>query len=301
MRERQLIEYVRRLAGGRRPPWLPVGIGDDAAVVAPPGDGRVVLTTDMLIAGTHFLPQTPAEQVGYKAVARCLSDLAAMASRPLCTLAAIAFGPEPPAGGHERLVRALWETGRRFGAPLIGGDVSSIAGPLTLAVTALGTVLPPGPVLRSGARPGDALCVTGRLGGSLRGRHLTFVPRVDAALELAARCPVHAMIDVSDGLSTDALHIAEESRVGLVIEASAIPVSEEAGPQDALRHALDDGEDYELLFCVPPRDAEALAASGLAGVSVSVIGRVTDGPECALVHPGGAREPLRSGGWEHRA
>jgi thiamine-monophosphate kinase len=186
--------------------------------------------------------------------------------------------------------------------------VSSSSGPLNVSVTALGTVAPGRAILRSGALPGDAVCVTGRLGGSLRGRHLTFVPRIVEAQELAERCEVHAMIDVSDGLSTDALHIAEESSVGLILRADAIPVSDdavamdrEADPPDCpLRHALDDGEDYELVFCVSKQDAGSVAATGLAGTPVSIIGAVTSEPDRFLVLPDGSREPLRSGGWEHQ-
>ena len=128
------------------------------------------------------------------------------------------------------------------------------------------------------------------------------------AQELAERCEVHAMIDVSDGLSTDALHIAEESSVGLILRADAIPVSDdavamdrEADPPDCpLRHALDDGEDYELVFCVSKQDAGSVAATGLAGTPVSIIGAVTSEPDRFLVLPDGSREPLRSGGWEHQ-
>ena len=308
MAEWDLIQFIRNLAGHAAPDWLKVVIGDDAAVVAPPAGRELVVTTDMLIEGTHFRPDAPPEQVGYKAVARCLSDLAAMAARPLCTVAAVAFGPAGDAETARRISRALWDAAQRLGAPLVGGDVSSTSGPLNVSVTALGAVRPGGAILRSGARPGDAVCVTGRLGGSLRGRHLTFTPRIAEALELAERCEVHAMIDVSDGLSTDALHIAEESGVGLALRAEAIPVSDdavaascEADPPDCpLRHALNDGEDYELLFCVSEADAGSVAATGLAGTPVSIIGQVTSERKSFLVLPDGSREALRSGGWEHQ-
>ncbi len=306
MRERELIEYIRTLAGTKAPPWLEVGIGDDAAVLRLPGGQGLVVTTDMLIEGTHFLPGTPPEAVGRKAVARALSDLAAMASRPLCILAAVCFGQRCEPGTPERLSKALWEASLELSAPLIGGDVAAGDGPLSVTVTAIGLPGAKGIVTRAGARPGDAVCVTGSLGGALRGRHLSFTPRVAEALELAARLDVHAMIDISDGLSTDLLHIAEASGVGITVQAGAIPVSEdalalsqEAAPEDLpIRHALNDGEDYELIFCVPEQEAEA-ALSAAPGTPVSVIGKVTAGGESFIVWPDGRREPLRGAGWEH--
>ena len=263
-----------------------------------PGDASIVVTTDMLIEGTHFAPDATPEQVGYKAIACCLSDLAAMAARPLCTVAGAAFGPGWDGEATRRLTRALWGTCRELSAPLVGGDVSTTSGPLTINVTALGTVGAGGAALRSGARAGDAVCVTGRLGGAMRGRHLAFTPRIAEALELADRCDVHAMIDVSDGLSTDALHIAAESGVGVALELAAIPLSDDAA--GSVASALSDGEDYELLFCVSAEDARLLADTGLAGTQVSIIGAVTPERESVVIGPDGARRPLRSEGWEHQ-
>jgi thiamine-monophosphate kinase len=305
--ELELIEYIRSLASRERPTWLEVGIGDDAAVIRLPGGDRVVVTTDMLIEGTHFERGTAPEAVGYKAVARALSDLAAMASSPLCTVAAVSFGASHSPDWARRLSKALLESAEKLGAPLVGGDTSSGTAVLSLTLTALGLPGPKGVVRRAGARPGDAVCVTGRLGGSLMGRHLTFKPRTQEALELAGRFDVHAMIDISDGLSTDALHIAQESGVGLTLRAEAIPISEDAcvmagrrGPEDSpIRHALNDGEDYELLFCLSQADAVAAAQSGLAGAPVSIIGIVTAEKQSFILCPDGSREPLRGGGWEH--
>ena len=307
MAEQDLIAFIRSQASGALPGWLRVGIGDDATVLGPLGEQPVVLTTDMLVEGTHFQPGTPLEAVGYKAIARCLSDLAAMAARPLCTLAAVTFGADRSTASARVLVRSMWVSAEKLGARLVGGDVSTSTGPLTICITALGVVGARGAVLRSGAQAGNAVCVTGSLGGSMRGRHLTFTPRMAEALELVDRCEVHAMIDISDGLSTDALHIAAESNVGLALEAAAIPLSDDAlvmgrqegTPDAALRHALNDGEDYELLFCVGQQDARSLAATGVAGARVSIIGSVEPGPHSALIRPDGTREPLRSGGWEH--
>jgi thiamine-monophosphate kinase len=307
MAERELIEYITSLTGRGGPPWLKVGIGDDAAVVRLPAGREVVVTTDMLIEGTHFKPGTPPEAIGWKAVARCLSDVAAMAAKPLCLVAAVSFGKGAERRFCRRLSRAIWQAARDLSAPLVGGDISSGTDVLTIAVTAFGTPGPRGVVTRSGAEPGDAICVTGALGGSLCGRHLTFRPRIREALNLASRFDLHAMIDISDGLSTDLLHIAEQSKTGVVLYADRIPVHPDAGRSGskgalrdrALHHALNDGEDYELVFCLPPEQAEEAARSGSLDTCVTIIGKITRRRTYNIVMPDGSRHKLWSGGWEH--
>jgi thiamine-monophosphate kinase len=192
-----------------------------------------------------------------------------------------------------------------LGAPLVGGDIASGSDRTTVTVTALGSGAPDELVTRAGARPGDALCVTGSLGGSLLGHHLDFEPRLSEALALRRQCPVHAMIDISDGLSTDALHLAEESKAGVLIEEAAVPLSGAAQQmarqtgRSPLDHALDDGEDYELLFAVAPDDAERLVDNGVAGTRISRVGRVIEGPDSYRIDAGGRRRRLVAGGWEH--
>jgi len=305
--ERDLIDYIRSLAeSGASPPWLSVGIGDDAAAAEVPGGGRFLVTTDMLVEGVHFEPGTPPHAAGRKAVARAHSDTAAMAARPLCTLAAASFPPAWSDAQREEFCRALWETAQEVGAPLIGGDLAGAPGPMTVTVTAIGTPGPSGPVGRGGARPGDAICVTGRLGGSILARHLSFSPRIAEALALAERVDLHAMIDVSDGLSTDALHIAEMSGVSVDIHAELVPVSADARTlaartgRDPLWHALNDGEDYELLFCLPNSQGADLAQAGLDDLPVALIGEVTDHDESRLVTADGTARRLLPEGWEHR-
>jgi len=303
MAERELIDYIRQLAAGTRPEWLRLGIGDDAAVISLAAGGEIVATTDTVIE--HFEAGTAPELVGHKAVARGLSDIAAMAARPLCTLAAVNFGSRADEESEHRLVRSVYETATEFGAPLIGGDVASGADRLSVTVTVLGAVEPGGAVTRAGAQVGDAVCVTGRLGGSILGRHLRFKPRVAEALALARGWELHAMIDISDGLSTDALHLAEAGGRGIALYAEHLPVSEDAVAlgartgRDPLWHALNDGEDYELLFCLPPAQAQRLDGEGVEGLAVSVIGEVLNGPESYLVTADGRRMELRAGGWEH--
>ena len=156
--------------------------------------------------------------------------------------------------------------GRRFGCPLVGGDVSASDGRLVVSVTVLGRTEGATPVLRSGAKPGDAVCVTGSLGGAWRSRkHLEFVPRIREARQLAEMCDLHAMIDISDGLARDLGHICRASGVGARINADAVPV---AAPAD-LAAALGDGEDYELLFALPPDQADRLIAEPSLSVAIT--------------------------------
>ena len=158
------------------------------------------------------------------------------------------------------------------------------------------------PVLRSGARAGESIAVTGCLGGSLAGRHLRFVPRQAEALELVAGYAVGAMIDISDGLSSDARHLAVGSGVGLRLFADRIPMSEDARSSDPLAAALNDGEDFELLFTVPPDAGRRLSRSGLCGTPVTIIGEVVEGPAgVALVGRSGEEHELEAGGYEHFA
>lgn len=308
MPERELISYIHKLAEASPLPWLEVGIGDDCAVLRLERDDRLVATTDMLIEGTHYEPDTPPEMAGRKAIARALSDLAAMAARPLCTLAAASFRPHTDEEFCRLLCRGLWNNAAQLGAPLIGGDISSGAGAHTLAVTALGSPGPAGSITRSGARAGDAICVTGALGGSIGGRHLTFSPRLEEALDLAERFDLHAMIDISDGLSTDLGHLTESSGIGAVVEAGALPVHEDlreelratgASRREYVRRALNDGEDYELLFCLPEPQAGEAERIGAAGTPVTIIGRIQPGSELKLRRSDGTTETLEEGGWEH--
>ncbi len=281
-----------------------VGRGDDAAVVESPGGCTILLTTDMVVEGVHFESGTELELVGRKAVGRGLSDLAAMAARPLCMVAAVHLAGHAQSEGR-RLMEALIEAGEEFGAPLVGGDVAAGGEGLSVTVTALGEPGPAGPIRRGGARPGDAICVTGRLGGSQRGRHLSFAPRIPEAIALAERFDVHALIDISDGLSTDALHLAEAGGVSVLIRAGDLPISPDAVVQaeqsgrQPFWHALNDGEDYELLFCLPPSQVERLVAEGLEGIQATQVGEVTGRPESVLILPDGRRQQLQPGGWEH--
>jgi thiamine-monophosphate kinase len=259
-----------------------LGPGDDGAILRWPSDRNCLVTTDMLLEGSCFRlaethPGTPgagtAQQIGKKAMAVNLSDIAAMAGVPIAAVVSVGL---PRKGGRalaEELYRGLREMADAFDTAIIGGDTNSWDGPLVLNVTLLGEATPRGAVCRSGARPGDRLLVTGPLGGSLLGKHLDFTPRVREALTLHAAVDLHSMIDISDGLAADVGHLCDESGCGAVLYADAIPIADAAramaDDRTPLDHALSDGEDFELAFAVTPADAEVLErTSPIPGLTV---------------------------------
>jgi len=282
------------------------GPGDDCAVVAVAG-GRLAVSTDAVVEGVHFAPGTDAYRVGWKAAAAALSDLAACACEPLAVVASCAVAP---GRGHEYLkgiFRGLQDAAVRVGAGVAGGDVSRAAGEeTTVCVTVLGRVPHEGMVTRGGARQGDIVFVTGRLGRSSAGRHLRFVPRVEEALRLRRLGGLHAMIDVSDGLAGDAVHIARESGVRVEIDLARLPLSDavrRAYPEDRaaqVRHAACDGEDFELLFTVSPDGAERLLKEWDLETPVTRIGRCTAGEPGVTFLPGDTGvDPAGLKGFEH--
>jgi thiamine-monophosphate kinase len=317
------------------------GIGDDAAVLAPDSGAALLVTTDMLLEGIHFqrhwgLPR----ELGRKALAVNVSDIAAMGGHPLHALLGLAIPSEGISLTEvEALLLGLEEEAAFHGVTLVGGDTCASASGLVLSVTLLGRAPTEGPVLRSGARRGDSLWVTGTLGGSAAGllalergfrpgqawpaglprpdwlgqgeetaiqaalaAHLTPVPRVAAGQALVG--VASAMIDVSDGIASDAGHLCTESRVALRLQASRIPIHPGAGVmarllgREALDLALRGGEDYELLFAAGA-DPTARLAEAAPALPVTRIGEVTAGPPLpTLMHALGTEEIL-SGGFDH--
>ncbi|MBN1126224.1 MAG: thiamine-monophosphate kinase [Sedimentisphaerales bacterium] len=278
---------------------FPVGIGDDMAQVCIDG-GSVLITTDMLLDGTHFdLNIHTLEQVGSKAMKVNLSDCAAMATRPLCAVGASALPRGFEAEQLRQIHRGVQRVAEAFDCPLIGGDITvwkDDAQRLAINITMLSTpVEGVEPVRRSGAQVGDIICVTGALGGSRAGKHLTFTPRVHEAITLAKEVPIHAMMDISDGLSTDLNRICTQSGVGAILEAAQIPISDAARQQpDPLAGALHDGEDFELLFTITPQDYEKLVT-----VPIFKIGAVTHLCGMRIVMPDGSTCELTPGGYDH--
>ena len=296
MRELDFIDWIRA-SNALDPRAVPVGPGDDCAVVRMGAEG-VLVTTDQVLDGVHFvLADAGPKAAGRKAMARNLSDIAAMAGVPIAAVAATALPKGLSRADAESICRGLWEVADEFRCPVVGGDVATWDRPLAITVTVFGRCAGAGPVLRSGAVPGDAICVTGRFGGAWRsGRDLTFTPRVTEAIAIAANCDLHAMIDVSDGLAADLGQLCRASGTGAEILADKVPIHPDAAD---LAAALHDGEDYELLLTVPRADADALTRPGAMQVEVTRIGTVTEEPALTLVHPDGAREKLVPAGWEH--
>ncbi len=275
VRELELLSWIR----GRAPET-----GDDCAVLDCEPWGTLLVTTDSVIDGVHADWETMGPGVfGYKAIARGLSDIAAMGGTPLWALLAAALPPRATLDDG----KALFRGAERAGCRLVGGDTAT--GPVAFATgTVLGRAHAKGPVLRSGARVGDWIVVSGPLGGSLAtGRHAEFTPRVPEARLLVDRCAVGAMIDISDGLSTDLHHILEASRVGCVLDAAAVPLNDGV----TLAQALDDGEDYELLATVVP---------GPLPDPFVRIGVITE-RDALLRDPDGRTWPLVRSGYEHGA
>jgi thiamine-monophosphate kinase len=283
------------------------GAGDDCAVVRLAADAPrdLLLTSDPVIEGVHFTSATPLEAVGHKAMGRLLSDIAAMGGEPLWALINVAAPASTPASSIEKIYDGALALGKRHGLAVVGGDMA--AGPvLELHAFAVGAVPAGQAVLRSGARPGDRLYVTGCLGGSILGKHCAFEPRIAQGRLL--RGVASAMIDLSDGLATDLRHLADRSGVGAELRLSQIPVADAArqltGARSPVEHALFDGEDFELLFAVPPdREAALLKTWGavfeLSCTAIGVMTALTGTLEC--VAEDGRRIPLAHTGFQHFA
>jgi thiamine-monophosphate kinase len=257
------IDWVRKQTAAD--PRVLVGPGDDTAVLKIRANAPFLATTDMLLEGSCFLLEAGGRAIGRKAMAVNLSDMAAMAGRPTAALVSVGL---PRHGGRklgEDLYLGLHEAASAFDTAIVGGDTNTWQGPLVISVTLLGEATSKGPVLRSGAKPGDWLLVTGALGGSILGKHLTFSPRVREALRLHELVDLHAMIDISDGLAADLHHLCEESGCGAELDAASIPMSDAARSMNDAKspfdHALSDGEDFELLMAVDPAAGKKLIES----------------------------------------
>jgi thiamine-monophosphate kinase len=301
--EFDLVQWISSRTGVSTGTKKQIGIGDDAAVWSFDSDS-LVLATDMLMEGVHFdLLQASPEQVGRKALAVNLSDLAAMAAIPQAALVSLALPRKQGIDFAMRMMSGLLELAEQFEVSLIGGDTNLWEGPLVINVAVAGTPGPRGPISRGGAKPGDQIFVTGPLGGSREGRHLDFVPRVREALALSELVRLHAMIDLSDGLVADLRHLLDASNVGCRLFANRIPVSPgvifSLTEVSSLDRALGDGEDFELLFAVSNRDAAALARQ--TQVHCHHVGEIVNDPsKRVLVRYDGTEHPLPDVGWTHR-
>jgi len=254
-----LIKRFRNLI--KNGPSVIKGPGDDCAVLIPDKDKYQLFTCDMLVEGVDFRSAENPYLVGRKALAVSISDIAACAGIPRHCLVSLAMPKKTAVKFVDRFFKGIRDMAKEYKINLVGGDLSR-ARQLTIDVSLLGVVEKKYLVLRSGARPRDIIFVTGPLGGSIRGKHLKFCPRITEARYLAQNFKINSMIDISDGLVQDLGHILEESRVGAVIYENLIPLSRTAR---GLSDALYMGEDFELLFTLPPKEAQRLYVRKIKG------------------------------------
>jgi thiamine-monophosphate kinase len=297
--EFELIQALTRSLPGH--PALVVGAGDDCAVLDLRLPGQFLLfKTDAVVEGVHFAAGTPPEKIGHKALARCLSDIAAMAGEPTAALVTLALPRRFDPQFVEAIYAGMNALARRYQVAVAGGETTTNPGGLLLSVALIGTVAKDQLVRRSGAQPGDALFVTGELGGSRAGKHLDFEPRLAEARWLAGHFPLHAMIDLSDGLAGDLRHLLRAGGVGAELLTSAIPISRaargqaraESAAKPPLLAALTDGEDFELLFCLPAGQAVQLADAWkkqFPKLRLSCVGKITAAPGLKLRDRSGTR------------
>jgi thiamine-monophosphate kinase len=300
-------------AGGQ----IPLGIGDDAAVLRFPAAHEVLVTTDFSLEGVHFRRDWhPPESVGHRCLARGLSDIAAMGGEPVAAFLSLALPAKLPQKWVDGFLRGLIELASQYGVKLAGGDTAESRNGVLADIVVLGSAPRGKAVRRSGAKPGDCIYVTGALGASALAlqkmyahpkkklnpkkypKHFFPEPRVAVGRYLSAHKMASSMIDLSDGLSTDLHHLCEESGVGAQIDADLVPRAAGTNTEVAsLEQVLHGGEDYELLFTVP---AKRRVPGSIAGVPVTLIGEVSRSKRVILLQ-GGVAAVLRPHGWEHFA
>ncbi len=307
--ERILIERIRRRAG-KASGGLARGIGDDCAVLRPRPGHELLVTTDFCLENVHFRREWhPARAVGHRCLVRGLSDIAAMGGEPLAVFLSLALPAELPQRWVDGFFDGLLALAKHWQVPLAGGDIAQSPQGVMADIVVLGSAPTGKAILRSTARPGDIVYVTGTLGLSVQAlnrfraggkptprsapRHFFPQPRIEVGRFLREHKLASAMIDISDGLSTDLSHICKESGVGAVIYAESLPHPAAA---DGFELALHGGEDYELLFTAP---AKTRIPQEIEGVPVTAIGEILPGKRMWLASRDGKRSVLKPGGWEH--
>ncbi|MEX0777463.1 MAG: thiamine-phosphate kinase [Phycisphaeraceae bacterium] len=311
------FDLLRHIYDGNRglPTRVTIPPGDDMGAVRI-GDQEVLVTVDQIADGVHFdLATMPLERIARKAITRNLSDVAAMAAVPVGAVAAACLPGDMTQAQATELFDHMRRVAEQYDCPLFGGDVSVWPGRLLLSVTVLAKADGIAPLRRNGAQVGDVICVTGRLGGSLHEldghtHHLDFEPRLAIARKLAGNADTrpHCMIDLSDGLARDLGHLCRAAGVSAQVQAAALPVSSaahraaHADHRDVWRHAVADGEDYELCFTVSPRQAERSLPGEIDGVAITEVGLVTpaNGDSRVMLDLlDGQKVDITDLGWEH--
>ncbi len=300
------------------PPSVTIPPGDDMGELTLTSGSRVLVTVDQIAEGRHFvLKETSLALIARKAITRNLSDVAAMAAKPIGCVCAAALPRSFSLNNGKKLSEHLRDAALAFECPMFGGDVTIWDYPILISVTVLAEPwLGIRPIRRSGAQPGDLVCVSGNLGGSIithngYTHHLEFTPRISFAKALATRIKLTSMIDISDGLGRDAGHIAEQSNVDITLYANKLPCSTashlaaQASGKPAWLHALSDGEDYELCFTIPYDQSERLAEDHwtVDGVRVTPVGYVSQRfpgkPPVQVITPDNQFIDASTLGWEH--
>ena len=325
MNEFELIAHLTRSLPTNE--TVVAGTGDDCAVLdlgVP--DKLILFKTDAVVEGIHFTGGTPPEKIGRKALARCLSDIAAMGGTPTAALITVALPRTFEAEFVSRIYAGLNALAEQYKVAVVGGETTTNPECILISISLLGMVARGKQILRGGAKVGDAIFVTGELGGSLAGRHLDFEPRIDEGRWLAEHFHIHAMLDLSDGLAGDLGHILKAANVGAEILKSSLPVSQAAklraksgshaagiengqprssehghGHKPAALAALTDGEDFELLFTIASKDAVKLLDAWkkqFPGLKLSCIGKIIAGEGILLRDKLGAHK-IKAQGYEH--
>jgi thiamine-monophosphate kinase len=304
-----IAKLTRSLAGNKS---VVVGAGDDCAVLDLGLSEKFLLfKTDAVVQGIHFEATTSPEKIGRKALARCLSDFAAMAGTPTAALVTLALPKDFDVAFMEKIYLGMNQLALEHGVAIVGGETTTNPERILISISMIGTVAKTKCILRTGAKAGDAIFVSGELGGSLSGKHLDFEPRLNEARWLAENFAVHSMIDVSDGLAGDLRHLLHAASVGAELLASAIPTSRaaklqaraESSAKPPLLAALTDGEDFELLFTIATRDAVRLLDAWkkeFPKVRLSCIGKISKNPGLQLRDEKGVRT-LSAHGYVHFA
>ena len=310
MNEIDLIAKLTRSLPGNKS--VVVGAGDDCAVLdLGLGDKYLLFKTDAIVEGIHFLPTTAPEKIGRKALARCLSDVAAMGGTPTAALITLALPKNFDVAFIEKIYAGLNQLALEHQVAIAGGETTTNPDRILISISLIGIVSKEKCILRSGAKVGDAIIVSGELGGSLSEKHLEFEPRLDEARWLAENFSIHSMIDVSDGLAGDLRHLLQAGKVGAELMSSAIPISRaarlqsraESSAKPPLLAALTDGEDFELLFTIASRDAVPLVDAWkkrFPKLRLSCIGKILDKPGLQIRGQHGVR-PLNAHGYVHFA